>query len=52
MADWSTATSFSDEFVRAVYDTCIAAGIDYMEVGYKNSARLFPEGRIRSLATL
>ena len=32
---------FSDEFVRAVYDTCIAAGIDYMEIGYKNSARLF-----------
>jgi 4-hydroxy 2-oxovalerate aldolase len=33
---------FSDEFVRAVYETCIAAGIDFMEVGYKNSARLFP----------
>lgn len=35
---------FSDEFVRAVYDTCIAAGIDHMEVGYKNSPRLFPPG--------
>lgn len=35
---------FSDEFVRAVYDACIAAGVDYMEVGYKNSARLFPKG--------
>ncbi len=35
---------FTDEFVRAVYETCIAAGIDYMEVGYKNSARLFPTG--------
>lgn len=34
---------FSDELVRAVYDTCIAAGIDHMEVGYKNSARLFPK---------
>ncbi|MEE2753820.1 MAG: aldolase catalytic domain-containing protein [Candidatus Latescibacterota bacterium] len=34
---------FSDETVRAVYDTCIAAGIDYMEVGYKNSANLFPK---------
>ena len=33
---------FSDELVRAVYDTCIAAGIDYMEIGYKNSPRLFP----------
>lgn len=34
---------FSDKFVRAVYDTCIAAGVDYMEVGYKNSPRLFPK---------
>ena len=32
---------FTDEFVRAVYDTCVAAGIDAMEVGYKNSPRLF-----------
>lgn len=35
---------FSDEFVRAVYDACIAAGVDHMEVGYKNSPRLFPPG--------
>jgi 4-hydroxy 2-oxovalerate aldolase len=34
---------FSDTLVRAVYNTCIAAGIDYMEVGYKNSPRLFPK---------
>lgn len=34
---------FTDEFVRAVYDTCVAAGMDYMEVGYKNSLRLFPQ---------
>lgn len=32
---------FPDEFVRAVYDTCVAAGIDYMEMGYKDSPRLF-----------
>jgi 4-hydroxy 2-oxovalerate aldolase len=32
---------FDDEFVRAVYETCVAAGIDYMEVGYKNSKKLF-----------
>jgi 4-hydroxy 2-oxovalerate aldolase len=32
---------FTDELVRAVYDTCVAAGVDYMEVGYKNSPRLF-----------
>ncbi|MFV2067497.1 MAG: aldolase catalytic domain-containing protein [Pirellulales bacterium] len=34
---------FSDELVRAVYDTCVAAGIDAMEIGYKNSPRLFPK---------
>ena len=34
---------FSDEFVRAVYDTCVAAGVDYMEIGYKNSVKLHPK---------
>lgn len=34
---------FTDELVRAVYATCVAAGVDYMEVGYKNSPRLFPK---------
>jgi 4-hydroxy 2-oxovalerate aldolase len=33
---------FRLEFVRAVYQACLAAGIDYMEVGYKNSPELFP----------
>ncbi len=37
-------SKFGDDFARAVYDTCVAAGIDYMEVGYKNSPRLFPKG--------
>ena len=37
------AHQFGDDFVRAVYDTCIAAGIDSMEIGYKNSERLFPK---------
>jgi len=32
---------FEDGFVKAVYDACVAAGIDYMEVGYKNSKKLF-----------
>ena len=31
---------FEDGFVRAVYETCVAAGIDYMEVGYKASKKL------------
>ncbi len=32
---------FTDDFVRAVYQTCVDAGIDYMEIGYKNSGRIF-----------
>jgi 4-hydroxy 2-oxovalerate aldolase len=32
---------FEDGFVRAVYDACVAAGIDYMEIGYKASKKLF-----------
>ena len=32
---------FEDAFVRAVYRTCVAAGVDYMEVGYKNSDKIF-----------
>ena len=34
---------FSDEVVQAVYQTCVEAGIDYMEVGYKNSHEQFPK---------
>ena len=33
---------FEDDFVRAVYEACVEAGIDYMEIGYKNSKKLFP----------
>jgi 4-hydroxy 2-oxovalerate aldolase len=32
---------FEDGFVKAVYEACVAAGIDYMEVGYKASKKLF-----------
>ncbi len=32
---------FDDEIVKAVYDACVEAGIDYMELGYKNSKKLF-----------
>ncbi len=38
-------SKFDDAFVKAAYDTCIKAGIDYMEVGYKNSKRVFPVDR-------
>ena len=34
---------FEDEFVRAVYEANVEAGIDYMELGYKNSKKLFPK---------
>jgi 4-hydroxy 2-oxovalerate aldolase len=32
---------FDDDFVRTVYQTCIDAGVDYMEIGYKNSDKIF-----------
>jgi len=33
---------FEDAFVRGVYEACVESGIDYMEIGYKNSKELFP----------
>ncbi len=32
---------FDDQFVRTVYRTCIQAGVDLMEIGYKNSDSVF-----------
>jgi len=32
---------FDDETVKAIYTACVEAGIDYMEIGYINSRRLF-----------
>ncbi|MFC2035289.1 aldolase catalytic domain-containing protein [Chloroflexota bacterium] len=32
---------FDDEIVRAIYSACVDAGIDYMEIGYINSKRIF-----------
>lgn len=32
---------FGDEIVKAVYSACVDAGIDYMEIGYINSRRIF-----------
>ena len=32
---------FSDDFVRAVYMACVEGGVDYMEVGYKASKKVF-----------
>ena len=35
---------FTDEVVRAVYESCVEAEIDYMEIGYINSREQFPPG--------
>ena len=32
---------FEDDFVRAVYQACVAAGVDYMEIGYKGSKKIY-----------
>ena len=37
--------AFEDGFVRAVYNTCVQAGVDYMELGYKASKRIFARDR-------
>ena len=31
---------FEDGFVKAVYEACVEAGIDYMEVGYRTSKKI------------
>jgi 4-hydroxy 2-oxovalerate aldolase len=33
--------NFNDGVVKAVYDTCVAAGVDYVEFGYKASKKIF-----------
>jgi 4-hydroxy 2-oxovalerate aldolase len=35
---------FEDHLVRAVYEACVAGGIDYMELGYKASRSTFAQG--------
>jgi len=32
---------FDDALVKAIYETCVASGIDYMELGYKSSKKIF-----------
>ncbi len=34
---------FDDRFVREVYKAVSASGVDYMEIGYKNSRKLFSD---------
>ena len=37
---------FSDEFVKAVYEANLEAGVDYMEIGYKSSERAFSRAEV------
>ena len=32
---------FEDDFTKSVYQACVAAGVDYIEFGYKGSQRIF-----------
>jgi 4-hydroxy 2-oxovalerate aldolase len=36
-----TDCHFEDDFVKAVYQACVDSGVDYMEVGYKSSKKIF-----------
>jgi 4-hydroxy 2-oxovalerate aldolase len=36
---------FDDKLVKAVYQACVEAGVDYMEIGYKASRSLFAGGK-------
>lgn len=36
---------FEENFVKAVYDTCVESGIDYMEIGYKADKKIFPANK-------
>lgn len=33
---------FGDDVVKKVYECCVAAGVDYMEFGYKGSKSIYP----------
>src|SRR3974390_823118 len=35
-------SQFDDDTVKAVYECSVQSGIDYMEIGYKNSPQQFP----------
>lgn len=35
------AHAFDDAVVKAIYEACVQAGVDYMELGYKGSSRIF-----------
>ena len=38
-------SQFDDDVVKAVYEAVVESGIDYMEIGYKNSEKQFPRDK-------
>lgn len=38
-------SQFTFDEVKAVYEACVEAGVDYMEIGYKNSPDEFPKSK-------
>ena len=39
---------FDDQFIKNVYETCVAAGIDYMELGYKADKKIYSPSQFGS----
>ena len=39
---------FDDQLVKAVYTACVSAGVDYMELGYKSSKRIYAPDKFGS----
>jgi 4-hydroxy 2-oxovalerate aldolase len=37
---------FDDKFVKGVYDACVEAGVDYMEIGYISSEKSFNRNEV------
>ncbi|WP_163707095.1 aldolase catalytic domain-containing protein [Mangrovibacterium lignilyticum] len=37
---------FDDKFVKGVYDACVEAGVDYMEIGYISSEKSFSRDEV------
>ncbi|MBF0199302.1 MAG: aldolase catalytic domain-containing protein [Planctomycetes bacterium] len=37
---------FDDDFVRSVYQACVAGGVDYMEIGYRSSESAYSRDEV------
>jgi 4-hydroxy 2-oxovalerate aldolase len=36
---------FDNKFIKAIYETCVDAGVDYMEIGYKCDRKVFAQSQ-------